>query len=80
MRKLLSILAAAGLTVGAVAAVPHQAAAQTLTVHWGYGSSYYAPPPPPPPPPYWARPHHWRYGPPPWAYAPPPPPRPWWWR
>jgi hypothetical protein len=79
MPKLLPILAAAGLTVGAVAAVPHQAAAQALAVQWGYGGGYdYAPPPPPPPPPYGARRRSRRIGPGRRSVTPAMRPRPWW--
>ncbi|MBL6454321.1 hypothetical protein JMJ55_03230 [Belnapia sp. T6] len=80
MRKLIPLLAAGALSLGAVLASPNQAAAQPMPAHWGYGGGhgggYYAPPPPPPP--YYGRPHwHRPYGgPPPWAYA--PPPRPYW--
>jgi hypothetical protein len=79
MRKLIPLLAAGALSLGALLATPDQAAAQAMPVHWGqgygYGGGYYAPPPPPPPPyygrPWWHR-REWG-GPPPWAYTPPRP-------
>jgi len=94
MRKPITLLAAAGLLLGALAATPAPAAAQPrpaaptaglLTpVHWDgyrYGGGYYAPPPPP----YWARPHYRPYGYAYGGYAPrpyyaPPPPPPFWYR
>ncbi len=80
MRKLIPLLAAGALSLGAAMATPAPASAQVMPAHWGdgygYGGGYYAPPPPPPPPyggrPWWAH-RHWG-GPPPWAYAPPPRP------
>lgn len=80
MRKLIPLLAAGMLGLGALTATPATASAQAMPVHWGYGEGYgggYYAPPPPPPPPYYGRPwwHHRHWGgPPPWAYAPAPRP------